>query len=191
MANLNTSSKRFIISAIGAFSFFLHGAMAQAEDENPDPDKTKTEHSDAHGNIKTRAADPLKGFIVTYIAWQSPRPLLSFWIPPVSQVLLDIVDGRNIVLRQETITKNNITLHTKTWEHEVTSAKACPKPIEKTTPLQDAQCIIGRKNIIRLPQDTNPFNLIYTVEWIEGNKTRTITAPLNAKQKPLAKKALY
>jgi hypothetical protein len=52
------------------------------------------------------------------------------------------------------------------------------------------QCIIGRGNIIQLPLGSNPFNFIYTVDWIEANQARSVTAPLKGDQELKDRKPL-
>lgn len=190
MTHSKQQVKQLLMAAIIAFCLFVNAAMAQSEAESPVPDNTETESGSMQKTDKIGSTEFLKGHIVVYRLWQSQRPFFSFEIPPDSLVLLDIVDGRTAILRQETVSKNGITLFDKLWEHDVISSKACLKTIDKSIPLQDSQCITGRKNIIQLPRDSSPFDFIYTAEWIEAGKPRMITAPLNASQKPVDKKPL-
>jgi hypothetical protein len=148
------------MAVITAFCLFVNGAMAQSEAGSPVPDNTETESGSMQKIDKMGSAEFLKGNIIVYRLWQSKRPLFSFEIPPGSRVLLDIVDGCTAILGQETTNLNGITLFTKTWEHDVAPSKTCPKSIDKSILLQDAQCIIGRKNIIQLPQGSTPSDSI-------------------------------
>ena len=192
MSNSNQTIKKLIIPAICLFSLFINAATAQPESGSLVSPSTETESSKPREKRDDKVGPPdyLKGFITVYVLWQTKRPLFKFIDPPFSQILLDVVDGRSVIIRQKTLIINNLTSFTKTWENEVTSSKACLKAGDITNPQQDDQCIIGRKNIIQLPQGSSPFDFYYTVDWTEANTPRSITARLKPGQKSANRKPL-
>ena len=180
----NQLTKKLLLAALSLSIFGCIGTMAGAEGIILAPGSIDRNNGDTRKEGVKAEPDPLKGYIASYVVWQF-RGLAT------SQVILDLVDGRSVILKQRTITTDMFTGFLKIWEHEIISSKACPKQIEETSPVTDAQCIIGRKNIIRLPQGSRPFDYAYTVEWIEGNTTRTAgPAPLNKNSRMLSKKPL-
>lgn len=186
MAKRNQLFNKAIAATIIAFTYFLNGAMAQSQDGSLAPANTKNE-----GSGKLAETTPLMGHIVVYkvVIDQQPWSLFKQY-PPVSQVFLDVVNARSVVIRHSTLTFNAWTKFYKTWEHEVTSSRACAKPILETIPMQDSQCITGRKNIIKLPPGSSPFDFAYFIEWIEGDSLRKGMATLDASLKPVEKKPL-
>ncbi len=191
MSNFNLPTKKLIVPTFVLLSLFTTTATAQPESGSLVSPSKETESSQS---IETRddnigSPDFLKGFITVYVLWRSKRPP-SFTYPPLSKVFLDVVDGRSVVIRQETIVRNNLTSFTKTWENEVFSSKACLKASYLTSPSQNDQCIIGRRNIIKLPQGSSPFDFYYKVDWTEADRPRSITARLKPGQKPANRKPL-
>lgn len=192
MSNFNLPTKNLIVPIICLFPLFTTAATALPESGSQvSPSKdTKSSKSTEKSNEKIGSADFLKGFITVYELWRSKKPSFSFSHPPLSKILLDVVDGRSVVIRQETIVTNNLTSLMKTWENKVISSKACLKASDVTRPSQNDQCIIGRTNIIKLPQGSSPFDFYYTVDWTEANTYRSITARLKPGQKPADRKPL-
>jgi hypothetical protein len=187
----NQLFNKAIASTISAFTFFLNGAMALPEDEGLAPGSAKLEDSRTQGSGKMSELIPLNGHIVIYRVVIDQQPWSFFkQNPPVSQVFLDVVDGRAVIIRHSTLTYNAWTKFYKSWEHEVTSSRACAKPIVQTTPIQDTQCVTGRKNIIKLPPGSSPFDFAYFIEWTEGGSLRRGMAALDANLKPVDKKPL-
>jgi hypothetical protein len=191
MTKRNHLFNKTVAAMFSACTFFLNGANAQPEDQNLAPVNIKAEDSRTQGGSKMTETILLNGHIVIYRIVIDQKPWSLFkQNPPVSQVFLDIVDGRSVIIRQSTLVFNAWTKFYKTWEHEVTSSRACAKPTVKTTPLQDTECIAGRKNIIKLPQGSSPFDFAYFIEWTEGGTLRRGTAILDARIKPVEKKLL-
>jgi hypothetical protein len=191
MTKRNQLFNKTIAAMISAFTFFLNGAMAQPEDKNLAPSSINTEDSRTQGSDKIAATTSLNGHIVVYRVVIDQQPWSLFKPnPPVSQVSLDVVDGRSVIIRHRTLTFNAWTKFYKTWEHEVTSSRACAKPTVETTPIQDTQCIAGRKNLIKLPPGSSPFDFAYFIEWTEGDSLRRGMTTLDASLKPVEKKPL-
>lgn len=191
MSNLTMQRTRLVVAAIGSAILLWNGAMAQPTDENQAPTGVPADQGPVQdkGNGMAGKGGPLKGYIVSFRIWQTCRPL-SLVCMPASEVFLDIVDGRSIISRQRTSSYNIITNFRKTWDNDVISSKACPIPKDVTAAVQADQCIVGSKNIIQLPPGSNPFEFVYTVDWMESNQSRSVTAPLNKdqeidKRKPL------
>lgn len=176
-----------IATIIGPAILLLNGAMAQPTDENQAPSDSPAEQGPVQDKVGKGA--PLKGYIVSFKIWGSCR-FLSITCEPASEVFLDIVDGQSIISRQKTTTYNNITGFRKIWDHDVVSSKACPVLKERDAAVQADQCIVGRKNIIQLPPDSNPFEFVYTIDWIESNQSRSVTAPLKKDQEINKRKPL-
>ena len=192
MSNFNLPTKKLIVPIICLLPLFTTAATALPESGSfvsPSND-TESSKSTEKRDDKIGSTDFLKGFITVYELWRSKRPFFSFSSPPLSKVLLDVVDGRSVVIRQETIVTNNLTSLRKTWENEVFSSKACLNASDITSPSQNDQCIIGRRNIIKLPQGSSPFDFYYKVGWSEANIPRSITARLKPGQKPANRKPL-
>jgi len=191
MSNFNLPTKKLIVPTFVLLFLFTTTATAQPESGSLVSPSEETESSKSIEKRDDTIGSPdfLKGFITVYVLWRSKRPP-SFTYPPVSKVLLDVVDGRSVVIRQETIVRNNLTSFTKTWENEVFSSKACLKASYLTSPSQNDQCIIGRRNIIKLPQGSSPFDFYYKIDWTEANTPRSITARLKPGQIPANRKPL-
>lgn len=185
---------KLIAPLICLFYLFINAATAQTDPGPLDTPRAQTESSkpsEEKRDGKIGSLNFLKGYITVYLLWQNKKPTIVFWgTPPFSYVFLDVVDGRTVIIRQKTNITNNLTGFIKTWENEVTSSKACLKPINTVNQQQDEQCIIGRKNIIQLPQGSSPFDFYYTVDWTETNAPQSITARLKPGQKPENRKPM-
>ena len=194
MSNSYLPIKKLILPLICLFSLSINAATAQVDSGILDSPRAETESSkpsEEKRDDKTGSLNFLKGYITVYLLWQNKKPHIVFWgTPPFSYVFLDVVDGRSVIIRQKTNVTNNLTSFIKTWENEVTASKACLKSRDIVNPLQGDQCIIGRKNIIQLPQGSSPFDFEYTVDWTEGNTPQSITAHLKPGQKPENRKPL-
>jgi hypothetical protein len=176
-------------AVIGSAIFLLNGTMAQPADENLPPNNPLPDQGPIRKDRKAGRGGPLKGYIVSFRIWRKCRPLsLMCW--PGSEVVVDVVDGRSLIFRQRTVTVNNITSFRKYWDNNIISSKACPALVGDIGSTQVDQCIIGRGNIIQLPLGSNPFNFIYTVDWIEANQARSVTAPLKGDQELKDRKPL-
>jgi hypothetical protein len=193
MSNSYQPIKKLILPLICLLSLFINAATAQADSgilDTPSVETESSKPSEEKRDDKIGSLDFLKGYITVYLLWKNTKHIVFFGTPPFSYVFLDVVDGRSVIIRQQTNVTNNLTSFIKTWENEVTASKACLKSRDITNPLQHDQCIIGRKNIIQLPQGSSPFDFDYTVDWTEANTSKSITARLKPGQKPENRKPL-
>ena len=173
-----------IVTSLTALIYVPHGAIAQPETKTLTTDDAKPKLNLTQGEDKTANLTPLKDNIVVYKATIDPNS-------PKSQTLIDIVDGRSVIFRHNTSTYNIWTKFEKTWEHDITSSRACKKPTSTTTSsTPDTDCIIGRKNIVKLPLDSSPFDFAYFIEWSEGGTIHSGIATLDKNFKPIDKRSL-
>jgi hypothetical protein len=133
------------------------------------------------GWLQAGAAE-LKGNILVYkiklpgpSAWAAPSQ-------PSQWVVLDVVDGRSVVLRQSTLVVDGFTGFSKWWDHVVTESRACKRD---TAGWSDAvDCVKGSGNLIQLPEGASPFAYIFELKWQEAGKSRSAAVQLKESDKP-------
>lgn len=139
------------------------------------------------GGLGALAAE-LKGNIVVYkiklpgpSAWAAPSQ-------PSKWVVLDVVDGRNVVLRQSTLVVDGFTGFSKWWDHPVTASRACKRDTQGWSDPVD--CVTGNGNLIQLPEGASPFTYIYELKWEEAGQTQSATVKLQESDKPAQVRSL-
>lgn len=127
-------------------------------------------------------ATELKGNIVVYkiklpgpSAWASPSQ-------PSKWVVVDLVDGRSVVLRQSTLVVDGFTGFSKWWDHPVTASRACKRDSQGWSDPVD--CVTGSGNLIRLPEGASPFSYIYELKWEESGQKQTAAVKIQESDKP-------
>jgi hypothetical protein len=127
-------------------------------------------------------ATELKGNIVVYKI-KLPGP--SAWAAPSQPsrwVVLDVVDGRSVVLRQSTLVVDGFTGFSKWWDHPVTASRACKRDTEGWS--DPVGCVTGNGNLIQLPEGASPFTYIFEIKWDEAGQTQTAAVKLQESDKP-------
>lgn len=133
------------------------------------------------GGLQAVAAE-LKGNILVYKV-KLPGP--SAWAAPSQPskwVVLDVVDGKSVILRQSTLVVDGFTGFSKWWDHPVTESRACKRDTVRWSDPVD--CVEGRRNLIQLPEGASPFGYIFELKWEEGGQTQSAAVKLQDTDKP-------
>lgn len=127
-------------------------------------------------------AAEMKGNILVYKI-KLPGP--SGWAAPSQPskfVVVDLVDGRSLVLRQSTLVVDGFTGFSKWWDHPVTESRACKRDTAGWS--DPVNCVQGNGNLIVLPEGASAFGYIIELKWQEAGQTQSAAVQLKESDKP-------
>ena len=128
-------------------------------------------------------AAELKGNIVVYkVRLTGAGSWGSSLYQPSQWVVLDVVDGRSVVLRQSTLVVDGFTGFSKWWDHPVTASRACVQTSERWA--EPGDCVRGRGNLIQLPEGASPFAYTYELRWQEAGRIQSAAVTIQPSDRP-------
>jgi hypothetical protein len=163
---------------ISLLLFSSAGVIAGPSDPISSPSGTTLNGSDGNGSI---SPVNLKGKIVVYkfkisngTPWRNGNR--GSW------VIYDIVNGRNVVIKQTTLHVNQWSGYAKWWDHEVIASRACKR--NKQGGKDPSSCIMGNGNLVNIPDGDSVYNYLFEFSWNENGKVQSAKTAIDPKSKP-------